>query len=170
MSFSLSHPAIQQAIERGLIRPDDLNPRPPASPTTTTTKPVKKAPPEVRTTTAARWSITLTLGCRVVSEANLRSHWAVACRRAEVQAGALHEAITAAGLSNCKPPLPLSITWTRTGRQQLDGDNLQRAFKALRDRLAGWLQVDDGSDLVTWNYDQRRGEPGVELELRSRTP
>ncbi len=168
MGFSMSHPCIQQAIERGLIRPDDLNPRTPASPNTTTTKPApKRKSPEVRTASTGRWSICLTLGCRVVSEANRRDHWSVQRRRAELQAAALRKALNDAGLTNHTPPLPLSITWTRSGRQQLDDDNLARAFKSLRDRLAEWLRVDDGSDLLTWTYEQESGEPGVRVTIGS---
>lgn len=172
MGFPLNHPCIIQAIERGLIRPEDLKPASIVTPgAATTTKPSpspKRKPPSVSTTTAGHWSITLTLACRVVSEANRRDHWSVQRRRSEMQAAALHKALEGAGLTHHKPPLPLSVTWTRIGRQTLDDDNLARAFKSLRDRLADWIGIDDGDDRLTWNYEQRAGEPGVELELRSR--
>jgi hypothetical protein len=37
----------------------------------------------------------------------------------------------------------------------LDGDNLQSGFKAVRDGVADWLGVDDGSQLLDWQYRQR---------------
>jgi P2-related tail formation protein len=39
----------------------------------------------------------------------------------------------------------------------LDGDNLQSGFKAVRDGVADWLGIDDGSQLVEWEYRQRPG-------------
>ncbi|MBA4187758.1 MAG: hypothetical protein C0467_07040 [Planctomycetaceae bacterium] len=170
MGIPLNHPAIIQAIERGLIRATDLNPAPVVTPTTPTKPTPKRKAPSVSTTTAARWSITLTLACRVVSEANRRDHWSVQRRRSEMQAAALHKALEGAGLSHHTPPLPLSVTWARIGRQTLDDDNLSRAFKSLRDRLADWIGIDDGDDRIDWHYQQRAGEPGVELTIGSRTP
>jgi hypothetical protein len=43
----------------------------------------------------------------------------------------------------------------------LDGDNLQSGFKAVRDGVADWLGVDDGSSLVDWQYCKRSGGPKV---------
>lgn len=38
--------------------------------------------------------------------------------------------------------------------QLLDDDNLQGAFKGLRDAIASWLGVDDGNPAIKWEYDQ----------------
>jgi hypothetical protein len=43
----------------------------------------------------------------------------------------------------------------------LDGDNLQSGFKAVRDGVADWLGVDDGSGLIDWQYCQRSSGPKV---------
>ncbi len=43
--------------------------------TATMTK--KRATPDVRTRSTGRWSITIVLPCRVISEANRRDHWSV---------------------------------------------------------------------------------------------
>lgn len=50
-----------------------------------------------------------------------------------------------------------------------DGDNLQGSLKHCRDRVAKWLAVDDGSDLVEWRYGWERGRDGVLLELEEVT-
>ena len=124
-----------------------------------------RAAPDVRTRPTGRWSITLALACRVVSEANRRDHWTVQRRRAEIQGQALVKALDAAGLTNHRPPLPIVVTWVRTGGRPLDDDNLSRAFKSLRDRLAEWVGVDDADPRVRWVYAQRDGEPGVEVTV-----
>jgi hypothetical protein len=125
----------------------------------------RRAAPDVRTPSRGKWSITLTLACRVVSEANRPSgeHWSVKRRRKKVQAIALTYALIESGLKNHRPPLPLIVTWTHIGPHMDDGDNLNVSFKALRDRLAAWLGVDDGDERVEWRYAQRSGEPGVEV-------
>lgn len=130
--------------------------------------PRKRTTPEVRTRSTGRWSITLVLSCRVISEANRRDHWSVQRRRAEIQREALARAIENADLGNHTPPLPLTVTWSRTGKQSLDDDNLSRAFKSLRDALAKWLSIDDGAPCVSWRYTQATGEPGVTVTIESR--
>lgn len=129
----------------------------------------KQKQPNVRTTSTRRWSLTLTLPCRVISEANRRDHWTVQRRRTEIQIDALTRSIEDAGLTDHLTPLPVVVTWVRVGPgKQLDDDNLARAFKALRDALAKWLDVDDGSPLVNWRYEQRAGEAGVMVTIEGR--
>lgn len=151
-------PALVRDMERKGLVPRGA--APPARPRT---------PPRVAVATPGgrpRWAVTLVLGCRVVSEANRRDHWTVQRGRAERQAEALTAAAHRAGLtkwlSGC--PVPCVVTWTHAGRA-MDGDNLQRAFKALRDALARLVGLDDGDPLVRWAYDQRPGPPGVELRI-----
>ena len=57
---------------------------------------------------------------------------------------------------------------TRIAPRQLDGDNLQSAFKATRDGVADWLGIDDGDKRLDWQYRQRSGGAkvyAVELEV-----
>lgn len=47
-------------------------------------------------------------------------------------------------------------------------DNLRGALKAPVDALATWLGRDDADPSITWQYAQRRGEPGewaIEVEV-----
>jgi len=132
--------------------------------------PKKRKPPDVRTSSSTRWSTTFALSCRVISEANRRDHWTVQRRRAEIQREALGRALVCADLVDHALPLPITVTWVHVGKQPLDDDNLSRSFKVLRDALAKWLDIDDGSPLVSWRYEQRTGEPGVVVAIEGRTP
>lgn len=71
--------------------------------------------------------------------------------------------------SKYPPMLPCIIYLTRIAPSNgLDGDNLQGALKPVRDGVADYLQVDDGSPLVTWEYAQERGPKGeyaVRIEI-----
>lgn len=52
---------------------------------------------------------------------------------------------------------PIQIVLTRRGPTAgLDLDNLQAAFKAVRDGVADWLQIDDGDPRLHWTYRQGR--------------
>lgn len=60
-----------------------------------------------------------------------------------------------------KHPLPCIVELTRVAPLAggtLDGDNLQSAFKALRDGIAARLGIDDADSRVTWVYKQALGK------------
>jgi hypothetical protein len=55
----------------------------------------------------------------------------------------------------------------------LDGDNLVRACKAVRDEIAAWIGLDDASAALRWTYTQGRSiRPTVviELEMEAKQP
>ncbi len=64
-----------------------------------------------------------------------------------------------------KPWLPCTVTLTRISARGLDDDNLQGAFKAVRDSVASALCVDDRlRDIVRYEYSEdvvkwKRGTP-----------
>jgi hypothetical protein len=103
----------------------------------------------------------------VVSEANQRVHWAVRHRRFKEQAAAVRATL------GCEWAFPkwwndatYAITLTRLGGKIMDGDNLAGAFKAVRDELAEWLAINDGSDQATWSYQQfYSGPKGIEISI-----
>jgi hypothetical protein len=98
-------------------------------------------------------SVSLTLPLRLYSEANgSHGHWAAKARRVKAQRGAVALALR----PHKAPPLPATVTITRVGAQSLDGDNLQRSAKAVRDEIAAWLGVDDRDGRVTWEYRQEK--------------
>jgi len=109
------------------------------------------------------------LPIRIVSEANAREHWRTKHRRAASQKLWVRSWLDPEAKHNAKPSLPCVITLTRIAPRRFDGDNLQRGFKAVRDQVAAWLGIDDGSALITWEYRQGRGAPhtyGVRIEWR----
>jgi hypothetical protein len=120
---------------------------------------------EVATPGRGSWSITLKPACRVVTEANTHEHWATGLRRGKKQRRALDDVVTRLVAREFSLWIvPCVVTLTHVG-PRMDDDNLARAFKALRDRLAHWLNVDDGDPVVTWRYEQRPGKPGVEIRI-----
>lgn len=61
---------------------------------------------------------------------------------------------------------PITILLTRVSPRKLDDDNLQGALKSIRDGVADWLGIDDGSADLSWQYDQRSGRAqGVEINI-----
>lgn len=107
---------------------------------------------------------------KIVSEMNWRGHWASRHRRLKKQRQ-LAFAYCLKSLGN---------EWRGGGRfrvllsrikgyreRDFDGDNLQSAFKAVRDGIAKYLGIDDGSDQILWEYRQEKGAaPGVRVEIR----
>jgi hypothetical protein len=108
----------------------------------------------------------LTIPLRI-SSLNAREHWATRARRVRreraivrlawmsTEAGALREVFYHAIIHKS----PLRVTLTRVGKRVMDSDNLIGGLKGPRDELASLIGVDDldGTDGVTWHYDQRVG-------------
>jgi len=110
---------------------------------------------------------------RVVSEANVRCHWAARHRRFKAQAGAVFAALVAASGVASGPDLlrgrVLRILLTRLGGRGLDSDNLAGAFKGCRDVVAQFLGRDDGDPQLTWDYSQEPGKlAGVRIVLETK--
>lgn len=99
-------------------------------------------------------SVSVEVPLRIVSVANLREHWTVKARRAKH-----HRQAALVIRKPSLPALPCVVTLTRIAPRELDGDNLQTAFKALRDGIADRLGVDDKDPRVAWRYRQERGQP-----------
>lgn len=89
------------------------------------------------------------------SVANQRLHWAAKARQVKQQRNAVAWVLG----NRPRPPLPVVVTLTRVAPRTLDGDNLQGAFKGVRDQVAAWLGCDDADPRVTWAYAQTKGKP-----------
>ena len=102
-------------------------------------------------------------GVCTVSEANTHSVWQARWRRSKAQ----REIIFYALHPYRPPPLPLRVVLSRLApRSHLDTDNLAGALKAVRDEVARWLGVDDGSPAVRWECEQRDWPvQGVQIAL-----
>jgi hypothetical protein len=102
---------------------------------------------------------------KIVSVANLRLHWAVKAKLAKSHRSKAFSALASVA---APPAPPCTLVLTRVAPRALDGDNLQSAFKAVRDGVADWLGVDDGHKDLDWQYSQRKDGPkvyAVEIEV-----
>ncbi len=99
---------------------------------------------------------------RVVSESNARGHWGGRAGRTKDARG-LAQMILRSHLGAAPLDLPLVVSLTRIAPRALDDDNLRGALKATRDGIADYLDVDDRSPLVTWDYAQERGPKRTHL-------
>jgi hypothetical protein len=130
--------------------------------------------PGAMVTPAALLRLTLRVPVEVKSEANQRCHWAVRHRRFRGQQDAIDAAVldTAGVFGQFIDMLAsghkASVTFTRLGGRALDDDNLNGAFKAIRDRIAGYLNVDDADPRLTFHYSQEPGKLiGVRVTIES---
>ena len=105
--------------------------------------------------------IVIPLPLKIVSVANLREHWRTKAARAK-----LHRHTALALLRTHKlPMLPITVYLTRVAPRELDSDNLASAFKAVRDGVADWLNVNDNDPRVTWEYAQRKAAGVAQAEI-----
>lgn len=102
--------------------------------------------------------ILVSLPIRIYSEANGREHWRQVAKRKQGQRMVARDVLQ----QHARPidPASVCITLTRVAPRVLDDDNLASGFKAVRDGVADWLGIDDGSERLTWRYEQRK-ERGV---------
>lgn len=101
----------------------------------------------------------VTLPLKIVSEANQRCHWRE--KSARVKQHRSTARLMMAAEAGPAPDAPgMIITLTRIAPRELDDDNLASGFKAVRDGVADWLGIDDGSKRLRWLYAQRKGRPG----------
>ena len=105
--------------------------------------------------------IEVEMDMKIVSVANMRLHWAAKARLVKTQRQKTKNALAAVAQSFGVEVLPVTVILTRVAPRRLDGDNLQSAFKAVRDGVADWLGIDDGSSMIEWQYNQRSGGPNV---------
>lgn len=59
----------------------------------------------------------------------------------------------------------VTITRVSPGNTPLDSDNAVAACKRVRDSVAQWCGIDDGSNRYTWNTRCRHGPWSVEIEI-----
>lgn len=100
-------------------------------------------------------------GMRLGAALNARVHWSRRAARAKKE-----RAVVAVVLrSHWTPDIetaspPTTCTLTRIAPRMLDDDNLQGAFKSIRDEVASFFGVNDGPrGPISWRYEQHKGEP-----------
>jgi len=122
---------------------------------------LKKTPsPDMPRGPALSCPVEVRIPIRLRNPNNSRQHWRVVWRRGEAEKSAV-AMVLRSRLGVVPPALPVTITITKISTGHSDGDGLQASCKHTRDACAKWLGVDDGSDLLTWRYDQRSEGRGV---------
>ena len=115
------------------------------------------------------------LSLRLPSLANARMHWRELAQMktshrffGKVLAG---DALLTSGFAQgfaAKSRSKIVVTLTRVGARRLDDDNLAAAFKHVRDGIAEWCGLDDGSPRWEWRYEQaiERGTYAVVADFK----
>lgn len=109
--------------------------------------------------------MTLTIPYRLPSAANMREHWAAKAKRVKEQ----RNLVTMFLGKPTHPAFPLTVRLTRIAPRALDGDNLQSAFKAVRDAVAAWIGVPDNHAGIVWEYGQAAkgvGEYAILIDIK----
>lgn len=121
--------------------------------------------------------VEMTLPVNVVSKQSIKSHWAAQYRTKKAQQ---NEVVAWWKLMNMQPSELLAlggqllVTLTRLGSgSPMDDDNLQHAFKHVRDQLAICLGVSTkagvGDELIDWKYGQDTDGPvGIRVTIERR--
>lgn len=114
--------------------------------------------------------IALEIPLRTVSALNAREHWATRARRVKKERAVVgqHLLVLLSKRVTQLPKFPVQVTLTRVGPRKMDFDNAISGLKGVRDELASFLGVDDGSDLVEWVYRQAKGPYSVLVRIEER--
>jgi hypothetical protein len=94
---------------------------------------------------------------------NDRMHWRARSKRTKSQ-----RTTVCAFVKRHSRPLPAVVTMTRLSSGKLDDDNLQGAFKAIRDGIADAFDLADNDPRFTWNYAQEKCKAryyGIRIEI-----
>jgi hypothetical protein len=113
---------------------------------------------------AKRTLLTGLIPLKIVSAANVREHWAIKHRRDKMQKNTV---LAYLNRYNGMVNLPCKIKLTRVSPRKLDDDNLQYAFKAIRDAVCSFIipglapgRADDDERLQI-EYVQNSDGPGI---------
>lgn len=105
--------------------------------------------------------LSYTLPIKVVSESNSTEHWRTKHARHSKQKFAIRLSMLSARIPQ---DLPCTITMTRLSPRSLDSDNLQGAFKWIRDAISEHFITGkrpgraDDDPRFKWEYDQQNAK------------
>lgn len=119
-----------------------------------------------------RWSVEFVIPIKTISVTNAREFWRVRAKRAKAERVSARDAFFAnaswARVQTGEFEGALRITLTRLATHKLDSDNLAGACKSVRDGIADALGMDDGDELLTWEYAQEKAkEYGVRVKIEA---
>lgn len=110
--------------------------------------------------------LTIAIEMRLESVANLSDGWRARKHRNDSQRQQVLINMCASHLRGTS--VPSVVLLTRVGKRLLDTDNLASAFKAIRDEVAAFYEVDDGPEgPIEWRYDQRQGPYAIEIGIET---
>ena len=93
---------------------------------------------------------------RLKAGLNAREHRMVRASRTKRERQTAHWML----LDAKRPPLPVVVRLVRISPRAFDDDNLQGAFKAIRDGVADAYGIaDNDKTLIRFEYDAERGKP-----------
>jgi len=98
---------------------------------------------------------------RLKSAPNLREHWGAKHRRVKSERAAIRLIVR-------RHELPITVKLVRIAPRGLDDDNLQGAFKGMRDEIAAIHGLPDNDERISFEYAQERGKPkeyAVRIEI-----
>lgn len=114
-------------------------------------------------------------GLRIVSESNVREHWAKKNRRANGSKSKKNPTLgqrptvrLVLQSKATKPALPCVIRLVRIAPRKLDQGNIAAALKHVQDGCADWIGIDDRrDDLVKYEYmqEQKTKTYGLRIEI-----
>jgi hypothetical protein len=100
---------------------------------------------------------------------NARLHWTEKARKVKAQRASCALALRCHGVGWRLEPLEpgghLVVWLDRQAPRRLDGDNLQAAFKHIRDEVAAFFGVPDNHRAFSWCYRQSKGPATVRIEF-----
>ena len=106
-------------------------------------------------------------GLKLGAALNARVHWTKRAARAKKERAIVATVLRLHPFAS--DATPATCTLARIAPRMLDDDNLQGAFKSIRDEVATFFGVDDGPrGPIAWRYEQRREAPkqyAVEIRL-----
>ena len=118
--------------------------------------------------------ISFPINLHVISESNVKEHWTKSHKRHKAQKFQVRHALLHYKVSQ---KLPVKITLTRCSPRGLDSDNLQSAFKYVRDAISehfipGKLPGRADDDLrFLWHYNQiKSGDKNIQLSFEWSAP
>ena len=166
MGIKVNREVKRQLLERGILGPLTIITEAAASCAldgetqcvwpTETYRQVTSHPPEMH------GNILVQLPLKTPSMANLRLHWAAKARVVKQQ----REAVALALCGLPRHTMPAKVTLTRLAPRKLDDDNLASSLKGVRDAIAEWMKVDDGSDQYQWVCKQEKSKTAcVRIEI-----
>lgn len=109
------------------------------------------------------------LPIKIVSEANNRDYYRKKGERVKRQKRITTDHLQRVPKVNLSDNDEFIIQLTRLKgyrQKDMDSDNLQGGFKAVRDAIATWIGIDDRSDRMSWQTFQTKGyKPGIRVQI-----